>query len=114
MAAIELLKRRGAKDLRFVCLLAAPEGIRNPARGAFPTCRSGRRQSTKPLDEFTSLYHPRPRGDAGDRIFGRRGDGSKSGLIHIGSRTLAGKGFLHSSFLGRFLINYGARWVYHA
>ena len=35
VAAIDRLKERGARDLRFVCLLAAPEGIER-LRGAHP------------------------------------------------------------------------------
>jgi uracil phosphoribosyltransferase len=45
VAAVERLKERGARDLRFVCLLAAPEGIAR-LRGAHPDIRSGRRRST--------------------------------------------------------------------
>src|ERR671928_1746877 len=35
VAAVDRLKERGAKDMRFVCLLAAPEGIEK-LRGAHP------------------------------------------------------------------------------
>ena len=38
VAAVERLKERGAKDLRFVCLLASPEGIAR-LRGAHPDVR---------------------------------------------------------------------------
>lgn len=45
IAAIEKLKERGAHNIRFLCLLAAPEGIAN-FRKAHPTCRSSRPPST--------------------------------------------------------------------
>src|SRR5262245_48853949 len=44
-AGASLLKSRGARDIRFVCLLAAPEGIEH-FRAEIPMCRSGRRRST--------------------------------------------------------------------
>ena len=44
-AAIEKLKERGARDIRFVCLLAAPEGIERFQR-VHPTCRSTPPRST--------------------------------------------------------------------
>ena len=45
VAAIDRLKERGAKDIRFVCLLAAPEGLERLA-ASIPTCRSGPPRST--------------------------------------------------------------------
>ena len=45
-AAIVRLKERGAKDIRFVSLLAAPDGLEDCADFT-PTSASGRRQSTK-------------------------------------------------------------------
>ena len=43
VAAIDRLKRRGVKDIRFVCLLAAPEGIERLTK-AHPEVRSGPRR----------------------------------------------------------------------
>ena len=45
-AGATLLKKRGALDIRFVCLLAAPEGIAH-FQASIPTCRSGPRRSTR-------------------------------------------------------------------
>lgn len=45
IAAIEKLKERGARNIRFLCLLAAPEGIRN-FQAPIRTCRSSRPRST--------------------------------------------------------------------
>ena len=47
VAAIDRLKARGVKDIRFVCLLAAPEGIERLDQGASRKSRSGRRRSTR-------------------------------------------------------------------
>ena len=44
-AGASLLKARGARDIRFVCLLAAPEGIAQ-FQSEHPTCRSGPPRST--------------------------------------------------------------------
>ena len=45
IAAIDKLKERGANNLRFLCLLAAPEGIEKFSR-RIPTCRSSPPPST--------------------------------------------------------------------
>ena len=45
IAAIDKLKERGAKNIRFLCLLAAPEGIKNFTR-PIPMCRFTPRPST--------------------------------------------------------------------
>jgi uracil phosphoribosyltransferase len=45
IASIDKLKQRGARNIRFLCLLAAPEGIRN-FQAAHPMCRSTRPPST--------------------------------------------------------------------
>jgi uracil phosphoribosyltransferase len=68
-AAIRTLKQRGARDLRFVCLLAAPEGI-------------ARLQRTEPdVPIFTAAidqclnehgYIVPGLGDAGDRLYGTK------------------------------------------
>ncbi|MFT5142921.1 MAG: uracil phosphoribosyltransferase [Rhodothermales bacterium] len=65
--AITILKRRGAKDIRFICLVAAPEGVLrlNKAHPDVPILSAA-------LDrELDSNAYIRPGlGDAGDRIFG--------------------------------------------
>jgi uracil phosphoribosyltransferase len=68
-AAIRMLKERGARDIRFVCLLAAPEGI-------------ARLQRTEPdVPIFTAAidqclnehgYIVPGLGDAGDRLYGTK------------------------------------------
>ena len=66
--AIARLKRAGARRLHFVCLVAAPEGVRRAARGAPRGADRHRRRSTA---SWTSNGYIRPGlGDAGDRIFG--------------------------------------------
>ena len=45
VAAIDRLKERGAKDIRFVCLIAAPKGVER-LRGIHPDVPSGRPRST--------------------------------------------------------------------
>lgn len=66
-AAIERLKSRGAKDIRYVCLLAAPEGIER-MRAEHPDVPIWTASIDKGLDERGYI---RPGlGDAGDRIYG--------------------------------------------
>jgi uracil phosphoribosyltransferase len=69
VAAVDRLKERGARDLRFVCLLAAPEGIER-LRGAHPDVRIW----TAAIDECLNDhgYIVPGLGDAGDRMFGTR------------------------------------------
>ena len=69
VAAVDRLKERGAKDLRFVCLLAAPEGIER-LRGAHPDVRIWTAAIDERLDEHG--YIVPGLGDAGDRMFGTR------------------------------------------
>ena len=65
-SALTRLKERGAKRLRFVCLVAAPEGLEAWAP-SIPRCRSSRRVDRE-LDERGYI---RPGlGDAGDRLYG--------------------------------------------
>jgi uracil phosphoribosyltransferase len=68
-AAVELLKRDGATDLRFLCLLAAPEGVERLA-GAHPDVHI----ITAALDERLNEkgYIVPGLGDAGDRMFGTK------------------------------------------
>lgn len=69
VAAIDLLKRAGARDIRFLCLLAAPEGVARMAE-AHPDVPV----ITAALDERLNEkgYIVPGLGDAGDRMFGTR------------------------------------------
>ena len=69
VAAVERLKERGAKDLRFVCLLAAPEGIAR-LRGAHPDVRIWTAAIDEKLNDHG--YIVPGLGDSGDRMFGTR------------------------------------------
>src|SRR6476661_3943731 len=68
-AAVERLKERGAKDIRFVCLLAAPEGIAK-LRGEHPDVPIWTVAIDEKLDEHG--YIVPGLGDAGDRMYGTR------------------------------------------
>jgi uracil phosphoribosyltransferase len=65
--AIARLKRAGARRLRFVCLVAAPEGVR-ALREAHPEVPIITAALDRQLDE--NGYIRPGLGDAGDRIFG--------------------------------------------
>ncbi len=69
VAAIDLLKKNGAKNIKFMCLLAAPEGVKavNEAHPDVPIY-------TAALDECLNDhgYIVPGLGDAGDRIFGTK------------------------------------------
>ncbi|WP_091943388.1 uracil phosphoribosyltransferase [Methylorubrum salsuginis] len=69
VAAVERLKSRGAKDLRFVCLLAAPEGI-----ARFQEAHPDVPVWTAAIDERLNEhgYIVPGLGDAGDRMYGTR------------------------------------------
>jgi uracil phosphoribosyltransferase len=69
VAAVELLKARGALDLRFVCLLAAPEGVETLQR-AHPDLEI----VTAAIDEGLNAqgYIVPGLGDAGDRMYGTK------------------------------------------
>ncbi|MHA3914523.1 uracil phosphoribosyltransferase [Halovulum sp. GXIMD14793] len=69
VAAIDLLKKSGATDIRFLCLLAAPEGVAR-MKEAHPDVRI----VTAALDEkLNELGYIVPGlGDAGDRMFGTK------------------------------------------
>ena len=69
VAAIDLLKGRGAKDIRFVCLLAAPEGIAN-LRARHPDVRVWTAAIDSHLNDHG--YIVPGLGDAGDRMFGTK------------------------------------------
>ena len=69
VAAIDLLKAAGASDIRFLCLLAAPEGVRRMAE-AHPDVPI----ITAALDSHLNEngYIVPGLGDAGDRMFGTK------------------------------------------
>ena len=69
VAAIDLLKARGATDLRFLCLLAAPEGIAR-MKAAHPDVPIVTAAVDERLDGRG--YIVPGLGDAGDRMFGTK------------------------------------------
>src|SRR3712207_1326799 len=69
VAAVHRLKERGARELRFVCLLAAPEGIEK-MRGAHPDLPIWTAAIDSHLDNHG--YIVPGLGDAGDRMYGTR------------------------------------------
>jgi uracil phosphoribosyltransferase len=68
--AVQEMKDIGAKDVRFVCLLAAPEGIK-----AFTEAHPDVPVITASIDERLNekAYIVPGLGDAGDRLFGTKG-----------------------------------------
>ena len=69
VAAISRLKDRGVKDLRFVCLLAAPEGIKHLTE-AHPDVEIWTAAIDEKLNDHG--YIVPGLGDAGDRMFGTK------------------------------------------
>ena len=69
VAAIDLLKAKGAKNLRFLCLLAAPEGVER-MRQAHPDVPIVTAALDERLDDHG--YIVPGLGDAGDRMFGTK------------------------------------------
>ena len=67
--AVELLKEQGARDIRFLCLLAAPEGVRRMAE-AHPDVPIVTAALDERLDE--NGYIVPGLGDAGDRMYGTK------------------------------------------
>ena len=69
IVAVERLKERGAKNLRFVCLLAAPEGIKK-----FTEAHPDVPIFTAAIDEKLNehAYIVPGLGDAGDRMYGTK------------------------------------------
>lgn len=69
MAAIDMMKEKGVKNIKFMCLVAAPEGVQivNDAHPDVPiyTAAIDRRLNEK-------KYILPGLGDAGDRIFGTK------------------------------------------
>ncbi|MEM5470992.1 uracil phosphoribosyltransferase [Hoeflea sp. AS60] len=69
IASIEKLKERGARNIRFLCLLAAPEGIRN-FQAAHPDVPIYTASIDSHLNE--KGYIVPGLGDAGDRMYGTK------------------------------------------
>jgi uracil phosphoribosyltransferase len=69
VAAVTALKQAGAKRIRFLCLVAAPEGVRAMAQ-AHPDVPLFAAALDRQLDE--KGYILPGLGDAGDRLFGTR------------------------------------------
>jgi uracil phosphoribosyltransferase len=69
VAAIDKLKGRGVKDIRFVCLLAAPEGVARLSQ-AHPDVQIWTAAIDQKLNDHG--YIVPGLGDAGDRMFGTK------------------------------------------
>ncbi len=67
MAGASLLKQRGCRDIRFICLLAAPEGI-DAMQRAHPDVPIYTAAIDRQLNDYGFICPGL--GDAGDRIFG--------------------------------------------
>jgi uracil phosphoribosyltransferase len=81
IAAVDKLKSRGATNIRFVCLLAAPEGIER-----FTNAHPDVPVFTASIDSHLNDhgYIVPGLGDAGDRMYGTRG-GRRIGVSGGGS-----------------------------
>ncbi len=69
VAAIDRMKERGAKEIRFVCLIASPEGVER-LRGIHPDVPIWTAAIDDRLDEHG--YIVPGLGDAGDRAYGTK------------------------------------------
>ena len=69
VAAVDFVKKRGAKDISFMCLIAAPEGIEALTK-AHPDVDIFIADKDERLNE--NAYIVPGLGDAGDRIFGTK------------------------------------------
>ena len=69
VAAVDFVKKRGAKDITFMCLIAAPEGI-DALSAAHPDVDIYIADKDECLNE--NAYIVPGLGDAGDRIFGTK------------------------------------------
>ncbi len=69
VAAVDRLKERGAKDIRLVCMIAAPEGIER-VRGLHPDVAVWTAAIDDGLDDNAFIVPGL--GDAGDRAYGTR------------------------------------------
>ena len=69
IAAVERIKQAGAQDLKYVCLLAAPEGI-----AAFNAAHPDVQIFTASVDSHLNDhgYIVPGLGDAGDRMYGTK------------------------------------------
>ncbi len=70
VAGLELLKQRGARDVRMVCVLASPEGVKKLAK-VHPTTPVFTAALDRELDDRGYILPGL--GDAGDRLFGTGG-----------------------------------------
>jgi uracil phosphoribosyltransferase len=68
-AAIDRVKERGAKEIRFVCLIAAQQGVER-VRGLHPDVRLWTAAIDDRLDERGFIVPGL--GDAGDRAYGTK------------------------------------------
>ena len=69
IAALDRLKRRGVRDMRFVCLLAAPEGVERLTK-AHPEVEVWTAAIDEKLNDHG--YIVPGLGDAGDRMYGTK------------------------------------------
>ena len=69
IAAIQMLKDRGVKNIRFMCIIAAPEGVKR-LQEAHPDIQIYVGHLDRELNE--AAYICPGLGDAGDRIFGTK------------------------------------------
>jgi uracil phosphoribosyltransferase len=69
VAAVDRLKERGAKEIRLVCLISAPEGIER-LRGIHPDVRIWTAAIDSGLNEQAFIIPGL--GDAGDRAYGTK------------------------------------------
>ena len=69
MAAIQMLKDRGVQNIRFLCIIAAPEGVKR-MQEAHPDVDIYVGALDEHLNEHG--YIVPGLGDAGDRIFGTK------------------------------------------
>jgi uracil phosphoribosyltransferase len=69
VAAVDRMKERGAQDVRFVCLIASPEGIER-LRGVHPDVLIWTAAIDDRLDEHAYIIPGL--GDAGDRAYGTK------------------------------------------
>jgi uracil phosphoribosyltransferase len=69
VAAVERLKEAGARDIRFVCLVASPQGI-EAMQGEHPGVKIWTAAVDDGVDEQGFIVPGL--GDAGDRLFGTK------------------------------------------
>ena len=69
MAALQMLKDKGVKNIRFMCIIAAPEGVKR-LQEAHPDVDLFIGALDERLNE--KKYIVPGLGDAGDRIFGTK------------------------------------------